>query len=139
MKYSESIDTMDPTQEEDPLACLLNQEFPDLNEDYSITNILESTSTTETVDTEAAYVKIVEQPATNSYRFRYRSEGERAGTIPGLRQLKGRRSFPKIMVCNHEGPALLEICCLTEDLRVHPNNLVKRSLHTRDLLHILSI
>jgi len=72
------------------------------------------------------YVKIVEEPASNLYRFRYRSEGDTAGTIPGLKQENERRSFPKIMVCNHEGPALLEICCLTEDLRVHPNNLVWR-------------
>ena len=28
------------------------------------------------------YVTIVEEPATNLYRFRYRSEGETAGSIP---------------------------------------------------------
>eukprot|EP00091_Calanus_sinicus_P022899 TRINITY_DN7500_c0_g1_i2.p1 TRINITY_DN7500_c0_g1~~TRINITY_DN7500_c0_g1_i2.p1 ORF type:complete len:292 (-),score=65.09 TRINITY_DN7500_c0_g1_i2:74-949(-) len=28
------------------------------------------------------------------------------------------------MVCNYDGLAALEVCCLTEDLRVHPNKLV---------------
>ena len=73
---------------------------------------------------EEPFVKIIEEPASNLYRFRYRSEGETAGSIPGEKQQNGRKSFPKIMVCNHDGPALLEVCCLTEDLKVHPNKLV---------------
>ena len=72
------------------------------------------------------YVKIVEEPASNLYRFRYRSEGETAGIIPGEKQQNGRKSFPKILVCNHDGLAAVEVCCLTEDLRVHPNKLVWR-------------
>jgi hypothetical protein len=49
------------------------------------------------------YVTIVEEPATNLYRFRYRSEGETAGSIPGEKQQSGMKSFPKIMVCNYDG------------------------------------
>ena len=74
------------------------------------------------------YVAIVEEPATNLYRFRYRSEGETAGSIPGEKQQTGRKSFPKIMVCNYEGLAALEVCCLTEDLKVHPNKLVRKTV-----------
>ena len=59
------------------------------------------------------YVTIVDEPATNLYRFRYRSEGETAGSIPGEKQQTGRKSSPKIMVCNHDGLAALEVCCLT--------------------------
>ena len=70
------------------------------------------------------YVKIVEEPATRLYRFRYKSEGETAGCIPGERQINGKKSFPKIQICNYEGLARLEVCCLTEDLKVHPNKLV---------------
>ena len=73
---------------------------------------------------EKPFVRIVEEPATNLYRFRYKSEGGTAGTIPGEKQRNGRKSFPKIQVCNHEGMAALEVCCLTEDLKVHPNVLV---------------
>ena len=51
------------------------------------------------------YVTILEEPATNLYRFRYRSEGETAGSIPGEKQQTGRKSFPKIMVCNYDGLA----------------------------------
>ena len=74
------------------------------------------------------YVTIVEEPDANLYRFRYRSEGETAGSIPGEKQQTGRKSFPKIMVCNYDGLAALEVCCLTEDLRVHPNKLVRKTL-----------
>jgi len=69
------------------------------------------------------HVKIVEEPATNMYRFRYKSEGDTAGTVPGERQTYARKSYPKIMLCNYEGVAQLEVCCLTEDMRVHPNKL----------------
>ena len=72
------------------------------------------------------YVKIVEEPARDLYRFRYRSEGGTAGTIPGEKQQNGGKSFPKIMVCDHDGLAALEVCCLTEDLKVHPNKLVRK-------------
>ena len=74
------------------------------------------------------YVTIVEEPATNLYRFRYRSEGETAGSIPGEKQHAGRKSFLKIMVCNYDGLAALEVCCLTEDLKVHPNKLVRKTV-----------
>jgi len=70
------------------------------------------------------YVKIVEEPACNLYRFRYKSEGGTAGAIPGERQQGGKKSFPKIMLCNYSGWAWLEVTCLMEDLRVHPNTLV---------------
>ena len=77
---------------------------------------------------EKPYVRIVEEPASNLYRFRYKSEGGTAGSIPGEKQLMGRKSFPKIQLCNHDGLAALEVCCLTEDLRVHPNKLVSPSV-----------
>ena len=70
-------------------------------------------------------LKIIEEPAANQYRFRYGSEGDTAGTIPGERQKYGRKSVPKIILENHEGPAFLHVCCLTEDLKVHPNKLVR--------------
>ena len=41
------------------------------------------------------FVKIVEEPAHNLYRFRYGSEGESAGAIPGEKQHYGGKSFPK--------------------------------------------
>ena len=44
------------------------------------------------------FLKIIEEPAHNQYRFRYGSEGDTAGTIPGERQKYGRKSFPKIIL-----------------------------------------
>ena len=72
------------------------------------------------------FVKIVEEPAHNLYRFRYGSEGESAGAIPGEKQHYGGKSFPKISLQNYEGKALLEVCCLTEDFKTHPNKLVSK-------------
>ena len=38
---------------------------------------------------EEPFVKLIEEPASNLYRFRYRSEGETAGSIPGEKQQNG--------------------------------------------------
>jgi hypothetical protein len=76
---------------------------------------------------EKPFLKIIEEPAANLYRFRYGSEGDTAGTIPGEKQKHGRKSFPKVILENYEGPAMLEVCCLTEDFKVHPNRLVRNS------------
>ena len=81
------------------------------------------------------YLKIIEEPADNQYRFRYGSEGDTAGTIPGEKQKHGRKSFPKIILENHEGPAFLQVCCLTEDLKVHPNKLVRNSFLLQKLIN----
>ena len=73
-------------------------------------------------------MKIVEEPAHNLYRFRYGSEGESAGAIPGEKQQYGGKSFPKISLENYEGRAMLEVCCLTEDFKIHPNKLVSKEV-----------
>ena len=72
------------------------------------------------------FVAIVEEPAANLYRFRYGSEGESAGAIPGEKQQHGGKSFPKISLQHYEGRAMLEVCCLTEDFKIHPNKLVRK-------------
>jgi len=76
---------------------------------------------------EQPYVKIVEEPAKDLYKFRYESEGDTAGAIPGEKQQRGGKSFPKIILCNHTGPAILQVCAVTDDLHVHPNKLVSRN------------
>ena len=91
---------------------------------FDILNTLQEED--EHVGSRKPYVKILEEPSRDLYRFRYRSEGGTAGTIPGEKQQNGGKSFPKIMVCDHDGLAALEVCCLTEDLKVHPNKLVRK-------------
>ena len=76
---------------------------------------------------EEPILNIMEGPAAKQYRFRYGSEGDTPGTIPGEKQKHGRKSFPKVILENYEGPAMLEVCCLTEDFKVHPNRLVRNS------------
>jgi len=82
-------------------------------------------TTTSKPEREQPYVKIVEEPAKDLYKFRYESEGDTAGAIPGENQQRGGKSFPKIILCNHTGPAILQVCAVTDDLHVHPNKLVR--------------
>ena len=46
----------------------------------------------------AAYVKIVEQPASKGLRFRYECEGRSAGSIPGASTSVEHKTFPTIQV-----------------------------------------
>ena len=46
----------------------------------------------------AAYVKIVEQPASKGLRFRYECEGRSAGSIPGASTSAEHKTFPTIQV-----------------------------------------
>ena len=44
------------------------------------------------------YVEIVEQPAMNEARFRYKCEGRSAGSIPGCNSTKDHKTSPAIKV-----------------------------------------
>ena len=46
----------------------------------------------------AAYVKILEQPASKGLRFRYECEGRSAGSIPGVSSCQDNKTFPTIQV-----------------------------------------
>ena len=46
----------------------------------------------------AAYVKILEQPASKGLRFRYECEGRSAGSIPGVTSCQDNKTFPTIQV-----------------------------------------
>ena len=110
---------------EDHREWIRDSSHTEANQDpESIVDILNIIRADESIIDHQPYLKIVEEPATRLYRFRYKSEGETAGCIPGERQINGKKSFPKIQICNYEGLARLEVCCLTEDLKVHPNKLV---------------
>jgi len=122
-----------PTSDIDELMRIITDMETREETPTTVTNHIVDTKDIHTM-LEKPYVRIVEEPATNLYRFRYKSEGGTAGSIPGEKQQMGRKSFPKIQLCNHDGLAALEVCCLTEDLRVHPNKLVwkNRRGHSTD-------
>jgi hypothetical protein len=58
------------------------------------------------------YMEIVEQPASNSLRFRYRCEGRSAGTLHGV-STTGRyseiKTFPKVKIHGFQGPARVAV------------------------------
>merc|ERR1712165_23740 len=73
-----------------------------------------------------AYVEILEQPKSNSLRFRYECEGRSAGALQGINSQADHKTFPKIKVHNYKGPAVVVVSCVTENQphKAHPHNLV---------------
>lgn len=62
-----------------------------------------------------AYVKITEQPASKSLRFRYECEGRSAGSIPGVCSSPENKTFPSIQVVGYKGRAVVVVSCVTKD------------------------
>ena len=57
----------------------------------------------------AAYVTVVEQPASKGLRFRYECEGRSAGSIPGASSTLENRTFPTIQVSGYQGRAVVVV------------------------------
>ena len=58
--------------------------------------LTETSTTISKPEREEPYIKIIEEPAKDSYKFRYESEGDTKGAIPGEKQQRGGKSFPKV-------------------------------------------
>lgn len=58
------------------------------------------------------YVRIVEQPASRSIRFRYECEG-RSAPIPGTTTNRQKKTYPTIQVMNYTGRAIVVTSCVT--------------------------
>merc|ERR1711963_1264447 len=74
----------------------------------------------------AAYVTVVEQPASKGLRFRYECEGRSAGSIPGVSSTPENKTYPTIQVVGYKGRAVVVVSCVTSDApyKPHPHNLV---------------
>jgi len=73
------------------------------------------------------HVRILEQPKSNSLRFRYKCEGRGAGALQGVSSCPDKKTFPKIQIVGYKGPAVVVVSCVTHDSDVpktHPHNLV---------------
>lgn len=70
-------------------------------------------------------VQILEQPAENKHRFRYKSEGRATGTLLGESSSDEIKTYPKLKVIGYQGPAHVFLSCVDEKppYRVHPNKL----------------
>jgi hypothetical protein len=47
-------------------------------------------------------IKILEQPASNEHRFRYRSEGKSVGALPGANSTAEVKTYPMIKVTGYQ-------------------------------------
>jgi len=73
------------------------------------------------------HLRILEQPKSNSLRFRYKCEGRGAGALQGISSSSDKKTFPKIQIVGYKGPAVVVVSCVTHDSDVpktHPHNLV---------------
>nr|XP_023013898.1 dorsal-related immunity factor Dif-like [Leptinotarsa decemlineata] len=61
------------------------------------------------------YVKILEEPASKSLRFRYECEGRSTGSIPGVNSTPKKKTFPAIKVEGFQGNAVVVVSCVTKD------------------------
>merc|ERR1719188_2090751 len=81
------------------------------------------------------HVRILEQPKSNSLRFRYKCEGRGAGALQGVSSSPDKKTFPKIQIVNYKGPAVVVVSCVTHDSEIpktHPHNLVSPASVGRD-------
>ena len=81
------------------------------------------------------FLKIIEQPKSNTLRFRYQCEGRGAGALQGERSSPEKKTFPKIQIVGYKGPAVVVVSCVTHDSEVpktHPHNLVSPASVGRD-------
>jgi len=72
-------------------------------------------------------VRIVEQPKSNSLRFRYQCEGRGAGALQGANSTPELKTYPKIKIEGYKGPAVVVVSCVAHEAekpRAHPHNLV---------------
>ncbi|XP_023332679.1 embryonic polarity protein dorsal [Eurytemora carolleeae] len=73
------------------------------------------------------WMEIVEQPKSNSLRFRYECEGKGAGALQGKFSTQETKTFPKIKVHGFQGFATVVVSCVTHNQdppKAHPHNLV---------------
>lgn len=70
------------------------------------------------------YVKITEQPAPHSIKFRYECEGRLAGSIRGVNYTAIKKAYPSIKIVGYNGIAYVVVSCVTKDQKPHPHGLV---------------
>ena len=78
-------------------------------------------------NTNKPFIRIIEQPKSNSLRFRYQCEGRGAGALQGQHSSQERKTFPKIQIVGTSRPAVVVVSCVTHDTeppKAHPHNLV---------------
>ena len=100
--------TLEPSPHDNYNLVRLGQQAPSLN-------------------TSKPFIRIIEQPKSNSLRFRYQCEGRGAGALQGQHSSQERKTFPKIQIVGTSRPAVVVVSCVTHDTeppKAHPHNLV---------------
>lgn len=75
------------------------------------------------------YIRIVEQPAERSFRFRYESECRLGGCIVGANTSSTKTTYPKLEIGNLNGYVEITVSCVTDTnpYRQHPHNLLSKN------------
>ncbi|XP_013176398.1 PREDICTED: embryonic polarity protein dorsal-like isoform X1 [Papilio xuthus] len=76
-------------------------------------------------------VRVIVQPV-DSHRFRYKSEGRWAGSIPGVNKKGNKEGYPTIEISGcPDGKAAILVSCVTKDspYKTHPHGVVAREMY----------
>lgn len=78
-------------------------------------------------------VRIIEQPAESSHRFRYESEGRFNKAIVGCSATEQNRTYPTIEISEYIGEVCVIISCVTKDqpYRQHPHKVFSANSEDR--------
>nr|AEP33644.1 nuclear factor NF-kappa-B p105 subunit [Apostichopus japonicus] len=60
-------------------------------------------------------LKILEQPKSRGFRFRYGCEGPSHGGLPGEHSQKGKKSYPSVEIVNYKGDARIVVSLVTDE------------------------
>eukprot|EP00118_Oscarella_pearsei_P017684 m.177408 g.177408 ORF g.177408 m.177408 type:complete len:939 (+) comp39158_c2_seq68:4396-7212(+) len=79
--------------------------------------------------TDAPLLRIIEQPKSRGFRFRYPCEGPSHGGLPGTSSTKTRKSYPTVKLFHYTGKARLMLSLVTNDNppRPHAHSLVGKN------------
>eukprot|EP00794_Sanderia_malayensis_P016661 gene16661-18354_t len=71
-------------------------------------------------------LEILVQPKDRGYRFRYSSEGNTHGGIPGMDSKNGGKTSPTVQIANYSGRATIciNLVSVDDETKIHPHNLV---------------
>lgn len=67
------------------------------------------------IDINMPQLRILEQPKSRGFRFRYGCEGPSHGGLPGEHSQKGKKSYPSVEIINYKGDARIVVSLVTDE------------------------
>ena len=83
-------------------------------------------------------IEIIKQPANSGIRFRYLSEKNHSGKLPGEDSDKYNKSYTTLKISGYNGPLQIVVSCVTNDppYRQHPNILSGKTFSKEGIYYL---